>query len=377
MGWQSEFDDIRPYSDSELPSVLRRIRRNRWLISGIRRMRAPKCPDLLKPFAHGIIRLDLWRTLRRFDTIDEFQRKIIVDRVLNYVIKKTTAGLTWSGTDQFTRGGAYLFISNHRDIVLDSAFVNYSLAKSGLDIAEIAFGDNLLTNEFVSDLIRINKSFIVYRNLSIREKAKAAFRLSRYIHQARNHGNSIWMSQREGRAKDGNDLTNPSILKMLFLSARRDGMKFVDFVETYPIVPVSISYEFDPCDRFKARELQRQRTNGSYQKRHSEDLMSMYVGLVGEKGRVHISFGTPLDKPDNIKAAIVDIDRQIFSSYRLWPSNRIAYDAIHPGKKYSGRYTQEEERFFRERFRKETDSVRRVAFEIYAATVVNHLAAGA
>ena len=375
MGWLREFDDIRPYTDSELPRVLRRIRRNRWLISGIRRMRVPDCPKILRPFAHAVIRLDLWIRLRRYNSIDDFQRTVVVDRVLHYIVRKTSRGLTWSGTERLGRGKAYLFISNHRDIVLDSALLNYALAKSDLDIAEIAFGDNLLSNEFVSDLIRINKSFIVYRNLPLRAKAKAAIRLSKYIYMTRSHGNSVWIAQREGRAKDGKDSTNPSILKMVYHEARKEGMDFESFVDWLPIIPVAVSYEFDPCDRFKSRELSRTRENGTYNKRKSEDLISIYAGLKGDKGRIHIAFGEPLNKVADIKSAAAAIDRQIAELYRLWPSNFVAYDNRQGKSDYNDRYSPSEEQVFLERFRKETLSVKSIAYEIYSAPVENQLKA--
>jgi 1-acyl-sn-glycerol-3-phosphate acyltransferase len=372
--WRDEFADIRPYSDEELKTVLRRISRNRWLVSGIRRMRMPACPEYLKPFVHRFIEFDLWRILRKVASVDDFQRRIIVEKVLEYLVRKTSDGLTWSGTDRLKRGGAYLFISNHRDIVLDSALLNYALAESDLDIAEIAFGDNLLANDFVSDLIRVNKSFIVRRNLPIREKIRAARNLSKYIRMTRLHGNSVWIAQREGRAKDGNDSTNPSILKMLAFSAKLEGIDFASFVREMPIVPVAVSYEYDPCDRYKARELHRTRKSGAYEKRKSEDLMSMYAGLKGQKGRMHVSFGEPIvcDSGD-VRDAAADIDRQIHCLYRLRPSNYIAYDLLHQSKRFSDRYDEVAVSGFRERLRKESPGVFEIVCEIYAKAVENAL----
>ncbi len=374
--WIHEFDDIRPYTDDELLKVLRRITRNRWLVSGVRRMRLPGCPGFLKPVVNEFIKLDLWRTLRRIDSVDTFQRRIIVDRVLSYIFRKTSDGITWSGMEKLERRGAYLFMSNHRDIVLDSAVLNFALAHSDLDIAEIAFGDNLLANEFVSDLIRVNRSFVVYRNLPVREQAKAAYKLSKYIRLTRSEGNSVWIAQREGRAKDGNDTTNPSIIKMLFMEPRRGGMKFDEFIGQFPIVPVAVSYEFDPCDRFKAREVYRRRESGSYEKRKSEDLISMYTGLKGEKGRIHLSIGDPVRSGGDARSVALEIDAQIHRLYRLWPSNYIAHDLLTGGDTWSDRYSPDELRAFKARFRTESAGVQRVAYEIYANALINQMKAG-
>ena len=376
VDWREEFNDIRPYSDEELHGVLRRLVQNKWLIAGVQKLRIPWCPRVLRPFAHRFIRFDLWRSLRRIGSVDEFQRRIIVDRVLEFVVKKTSNGLSWSGSEHLERGGAYLYMSNHRDIVLDSALLNYSLAHSDLDIAEIAFGDNLLANDFVSDLIRVNKSFIVQRSLPGRERARAAHKLSRYIKLTQQHGNPVWIAQREGRAKDGSDITNPAILKMLYIEARRGGTQFHDFLRQARIVPVSVSYEFDPCDRYKARELLRTRLNGTYEKRKSEDLISMYMGLKGNKGRIHFSFGEPLkcDHCDH-KGAASEIDRRIHSLYRLWPSNYIAYDIFHGTSLFRHKYTDEQVVEFTDRYRKEPEAVGRLVCEIYAKPVSNSIRA--
>ncbi len=369
-----EFDDIRPYTDEELKTVLKRIISNPWLLSGIRKMRFPYCPPFLRPLFRRLIRFDLWRKLRRISTVDEFQRKVIVNQVINYVLKKTSNGITSSGTEHLKRGGAYLYISTHRDIVLDSALINYVLAYRDLDIAEIAFGDNLLQNEFVSDLIRVNKSFIVYRNLPIREKAEAARHLSRYIRYTIGMGNSVWIAQAEGRAKDGNDTTNPSILKMLYLAERESGVAFPEFTHTYNIVPIAVSYEFDPCDVMKARELYKRRKDGYYSKRSSEDLISMYTGLKGGKGRIHVAFDTPIrESYRNPKELAEAVDRRIYGLYRLWPSNFIAYDTLAGHPVYGDWYSQAEREVFLRRFKNENPQVRELALQTYAGPVKNRV----
>ncbi|MBN1686581.1 MAG: 1-acyl-sn-glycerol-3-phosphate acyltransferase [Spirochaetales bacterium] len=372
--YTDDFEDIRPYTDAEMKPVLRRISQNDWLVSGVRSMIFPRCPVALKSLMGKLVQFDLWRRLRRVKTIDQFQRKIIIDRVLEYVIKKTVESVTSSGDENLDPDAPYLYISNHRDIVLDSAFLNYVMARRGKQIAEIAFGDNLLINDFVSDLIRINRSFVVRRNLPIREKAQAALTLSRYISYTIEQGNSVWLAQREGRAKDGNDRTNPTILKMLYLAPRREGLNFNEFLERVNIIPVAVSYEFDPCDVLKARELHRTEKAGGYHKRKHEDLLSMYRGLSGWKGRVHIGFGQRIQgRFAGVTELAAEIDREIHNHYHLWPSNFIAHDQLAGGKAREQTYTMDDVKRFMQRFRRESAEVKSRALQIYANAVANKL----
>ncbi len=367
-----EFEDIRPYNDAELPSVLDRISRNKWLVSGARAIFWPHSPKILHPFIDPIVKSNLRKRLLAMKTVDEFQRKLIVGQVLQKIVEKTTEGLTASGTEHLRRDQSYIYISNHRDITLDSAFINYLLSHADLNIAEIAFGDNLLVNEFVSDLIRINKGIIVRRNLPPREQIKAWYHLSRYIWHTTHQGNSVWIAQREGRAKDGNDETNPAIIKMLYLSQRERGVGFADFVRQVNIVPVSISYELDPCDRMKAWELYRKKKRGFHKKRKNEDLLSMFAGLTGFKGRVHIAFAEPLrgELTDEKEVALA-VDRDIIRLYRQWPSNYIAYDTVNQTTRFRDKYSVKEMMRFLRRFRGLSDPVKTFAFSIYANSVKN------
>ena len=371
---EQEFQDIRPYNDDELRRVLRRISSNDWLISGMRSVLYPGCPDFMKTFVEKLVKFNLWNRLRRIKTIDEFQRKIIIDRVIAYVIKKSMQAISSSGTEFLSSNAPYVYISNHRDIVLDSALINYVMVKKGLRIAEIAFGDNLLINDFISDLIRINRSFIVRRELPLRQRARAALTLSRYVMYTTGRGNSIWISQREGRAKDGDDRTNPSVIKMLYLGPKREKMSFQDYLYSVNIVPVSISYEYDPCDLLKARELYRRDVTGNYRKRKDEDLLSMYAGLKGNKGRVHLSFGSPIrgkySSPEEVAEAI---DTTIHKEYKLWPSNYIAYDTLHGRDDHASWYSKDQADHFLHRFRRESMPVRSIALKIYANAVLNQI----
>ncbi|HUZ18847.1 MAG TPA: 1-acyl-sn-glycerol-3-phosphate acyltransferase [Spirochaetia bacterium] len=372
----SEFDDIRPYNDNELGAVMERLSKNKWLVSGARNVLWPGCPPFLKPLVDIPVRRTVRQRLLSMRTIDEFQRKIILGEVLERIIQKTTDGLTVSGTERLSRDKSYIYISNHRDITLDSAFLNYLLDAAGLKIAEIAFGDNLLVNDFVADLIRINRGIIVKRNLPAREQVKALYHLSRYIWHTTQKGSSVWLAQREGRAKDGNDETNPAIIKMLYLSRREQGESFAQFMKQVNIVPVVISYELDPCDRMKAWELYRKHKRGSHKKRKNEDLVSMFAGLTGYKGRVHFAFADPLDGAyENEKAVAAAIDQEIFRLYRQWPSNYIAYDTVTQTARYRDKYSVKEMIKFLKRFKGLSEPVKSLAYSIYANSVKNQVRA--
>jgi glycerol-3-phosphate O-acyltransferase len=258
--------------------------------------------------------------------------------------------------------------------VLDPALLNYVLAKNGFPIAQIAFGDNLLVNDVVGDLIRLNRSFIVKRNLPPRQQFEESLRLSRYIQHVLEKGESVWIAQRSGRSKDGIDTTNPAVLKMLHFAKRKEKMSFADFVNSVNIVPVSISYEYDPCDRIKAWEVYRKRTRGTHNKRRYEDLVSMLAGLKGFKGRVHYRFSEPIrGNFADEKELAHEIDTRIQAGYNLWATNFIAYDVVHHTDLFEQSYSQFEKQRFFLRFRRLTDKVKQVLLESYANPVVNKM----
>src|SRR5690606_26160054 len=251
----------------------------------------------------------------------------VVEKYLTAMIDSTTTTLTVSGLEQLDPQQAYLFVSNHRDITMDPAFVNWSLYHNDCNTLRIAIGDNLLTKPYVADLMRLNKSFIVNRSdKAPREKLKAAKHLSAYIyHSIVNENHNIWIAQREGRAKDGCDKTNSAVVGMFTLN-RPKSTDFKDYIHTLNIVPVSISYELDPCDSAKDRELFHQRSADGYKKEEHEDVKSIATGITGAKGHVHVAFGSVLrgDYQDN-DDVVEEIDRQILKNYVLHPSNCFAY----------------------------------------------------
>ncbi len=370
-----EFDDIRPYSDEEIPQVLGRLARKKELIKALRSALIPKVPRPFGVLLDEAIRLYLYFKLKNIRTVEQFQRKIVVDTLLHPLVKKTTDGLTYSGLERLAPQEAYLFISNHRDIVLDPALLNFILLNNHYKVSQIGFGDNLLFNDMVADVIRMNRAFIVKRNLPLREQFNESLRLSRYMwHVLQDLGQSAWIAQRPGRAKDGMDVTNPAILKMIYFAHRREKIPFDQFLKSMKIVPVSISYEFDPCDRMKAWEVYRNRTHGGHKKRKYEDLVSIMAGIKGFKGGVHYHFGEPITSgPANEKELAKAIDASIHRGYKLWATNRIAYDVVNHTDLFKDTYSEEEQdRFFR-RFRFLNRQVTNILLEAYANPVVNKM----
>ncbi len=368
-GNTSQFDDIRPYNDSEVPDVMKRLAKNDLLVSSVRMMKWPSCPKFLTGPADAAVRFFLKRKLSGIKTVAAFQENIIADSLLKHIIQNTSDGVTFSGIEKLDRKKSYIFMSNHRDIVMDPALMNYALYLNGFSIPYTTFGDNLLINDAVSDLIRVNKAIIVKRGLAKRDQLLASMHLSEYLNYLKNEGNNFWISQREGRAKDGIDLTNPAIINMFYLSVRKK-ISFSEFAKSCNIVPVAISYEKDPCARLKGWELYRKNKNGVHIKKKNEDLISMAAGLSGDKGRIHLSFGEPLtgdfeDKNDLANA----IDSSIHSLFKLWPGNYIAYEHLFKTRKYSDQFTESQKNRFLSAFRNLKSEVRELVLMIYANPV--------
>ncbi|EAR09077.1 1-acyl-sn-glycerol-3-phosphate acyltransferase [Reinekea blandensis] len=318
------FDDIRPFTDDEVRPVLKATLKDpefakalsAWLAPGLNR----KAPWLIRP----LVRLALTLYVGRVKTIEAFQMKLapFVARLL----KRSVEEFSVHGLERLDKNKAYLFVSNHRDIVMDPAMVNWALHQNGFQTVRIAIGDNLLSRPFSSNLMRLNKSFIVKRSVKgMKAKYKAALELSRYIHFSILEENAnIWIAQREGRAKDGYDRTNPAVIGMFSLS-RPKTRDYSDYINELNIVPVAISYELDPLDVAKARELHAQHTTGEYRKRRNEDMTSIARGMTGWKGRVHLEFGNVLngsfESDDDVAQAI---DEQIHQIYRPFETNEWA-----------------------------------------------------
>jgi hypothetical protein len=369
-----EFEDIRFFNDEEVRGVLGRIVSDRQLIGSIRKLLLPNCPSLIGVRLDSILRTYLKMKLRPIRSIDQFQRRITRDMVLSRVVDGTTDGLTFAGLEHLDRGISYIFVTTHRDIALDAAFLNYVLSNNGFNIPAIACGDNLLVNQLASDIIRVNKSFVVKRRVPPEERQAARHQLSRYISYLQDQRESVWIAQREGRSKDGDDRTNPALIHMLYMAQQERGMSFEEYILSANIVPVAISYEKDPCDVVKAKELSDSAKNED-PGRGEKDLKSLYLGLMRHKGRVRISFGEPLrgDYHDEVEVA-ESIDRTIHRIYKLWPTNYIAYDELTGSVEYITEYSPGEREAFLARFAGETDEIRRQALAMYAQPVINRRA---
>lgn len=317
------YSDIRPYYDDEVPSIIAKLSRDSELCEVIARYKFPRFWWLAKP----IIGLVLRRRLANISTVADVQH--YVANYMEHMLKTTTDGLTVSGLEKLEKQSAYLFISNHRDIALDPAVTNISLHRNGMHTVRIAIGDNLLTKNFVSDLMRINKSFLVRRAISGKALFRALKTLSGYIKHSLETGHSIWIAQREGRAKDGLDATDPTIIKM-FDMARTKGDDFNEFIVSLNMVPLSIAYEWDPCDLMKARELAAVAKGDRYQKAEGEDISSIAQGISGYKGCIHLHFGDVLRGPfDDAEQVAKAVDDSVISHYHLFHSNWLAYRELH------------------------------------------------
>lgn len=321
-----DFDSIRPYRDSETREVLDRLGSDRDFLGLISRFKAPTLTRLTPGLTRFWVSRWLQREFGDAETIDALQARLY--HFVDQLVHKTTTRVTHSGLGQLDRNTAYLFISNHRDIVFDPMVVNYQLVTNGFRTTRIAIGDNLLQNRLFAELMRLNKSFVVKRNMSSPREMRDTYQtLSAFIHHSIEENQSIWIAQREGRAKDGLDITDPAIIKMFHMSQKKTGRSFAESMNGLNIVPVSIAYEYDPCDVPKARELEARARTGSYQKHADEDTNQIMQGLTGYKGHVHVHFGAPItDSPDTAKELAERIDADMHRHYHLHASNLIAHD---------------------------------------------------
>ncbi len=334
----------------------------------------------------------LCAAMRACKTKEEFKSTLAYDAVMT-VAKKTTFSLTISGRSRLPEGKpACTFISNHRDIVLDASFLNVMLYDVGYGMTQVAIGDNLLIRPWIKTFVRLNNSFIVKRGVSVRQMLEVSGTLSAYInHTIKDTKESIWIAQREGRAKDSNDRTQPSVLKMLCMAGEKD---VIGNLKSLNIVPVAISYEFDPCDYLKAQEFQLKRDNPEYHKTQRDDLLSMETGILGQKGRVHFTISKlindqldqldpAMDRNELFAAVASIIDKEIYRHYRFYPNNYIAYDLLNGTRRFSDHYGLKDKKTFEEYLQKQLDKIvipnkdenflRKKILEMYANPLKNFL----
>ncbi len=333
------FDDIRPFNDSEVNHYLKLL------------IEDEEFQHILQFVFKDQTKIEQVKSaLSQIQSVKELQYGIIYQLVNELILKKSTDGLTSSGLENLDKHASYLFISNHRDIILDSAIMNYLIVLEGMNTTEIAIGNNLLIEKWIEYTVKLNRAFVVRRNLPVRELLMASKKLSEYIRRDIIQKNtSVWIAQREGRTKDGHDKTQQALLKMLNLS---NTGKFAEGFKELRIVPLSISYEIEPCGLSKVAELYK-RQNEGFEKTQEDDLRSMGEGLVRPKGRVHFGFGKPvadqidLFDPEESVADQVErlaelIDGQIYSNFQLWPNNYIAEDILNKTSVNTEQYTPEQ-----------------------------------
>lgn len=326
---QDLYADIRPYNDNEVAPAIARLIADDEFIQAILHYRFPHLSGPLGWLLSPMVKFALKRRWAKLNSVHAVQKQVA--SFMDRMIDSTTNKITVSGLENLTAGKAYLFVSNHRDIAMDPALVNWCLHHNGFDTVRIAIGDNLLRKACATELMKLNKSFIVKRGAKgPREMLKNFSQLSAYIKHSLQQQQSVWIAQKEGRAKDGNDETDPAILKMFYMEGKKRGEDFASYMASLNIVPVCLSYEYDPCDIDKINELWQKHTAGSYQKGEFEDIDSIIKGIVGYKGRVHVAFGNPLTsvpaEPEQLAAAI---DQQIWQQYRLFPVNYLAAGQQH------------------------------------------------
>ena len=338
-----KYVDIRPYNDQEAVLALARISKHPVL---------SKISAFLFP---GKDQSELGKLISTIDSVYDFQGRVML-MAIKKILSDTSTTLTHTGIDKLNKEKRYLFISNHRDIMLDSAILQAILFETGLSTSEMAVGDNLITDPFLEDIARVNKMIKVVRNTNPREIYASSVLLSEFIRKrVSNEESSVWIAQRNGRTKDGFDLTEQGLLKMLDMSGNGDFTK--DFSEL-SIVPVSVSYEYEPCDILKARELYISKRQ-KYIKSEGEDLNSILTGIMQYKGGIHFNFcklisdeeiqGCSLmEKNERFKSLGEIMDRKILSTFHLWPNNFIAYDLLYSCSRFSDRYTEIQKQKFQE-----------------------------
>ena len=371
----SQFDSIRPFYDAEVNAAIREIVDDSMLAA-------------MMQFTFPEDQSQSWKErMKHTHSLRDFQINFIYPAVKK-VLEMSSDGLTVGGFDQLEPNTAYLFISNHRDIILDTSLLNACLYENGLVMTTSAIGDNLIKKPFIHILSRLNRNFAIKRGVTGRALLESSLLVSQFIHKSLLRENrSVWTAQREGRTKDGNDLTQKGVLKMLTLAER--GSNTFGFFEKIQVVPVSISYEYDPTDSLKIPELIAKAKEEKYVKGENEDFITLLSGIMGPKKRIHIQVNKLLDEevrqlkkedlPQNEKLSKLSelIDREIWKGYKLWPSNYIAYDLLNQKSQFASLYSQVEKENFEKRLSQKVNPSIPLEVEnflqMYANPVVNQL----
>jgi 1-acyl-sn-glycerol-3-phosphate acyltransferase len=365
----ASYDDIRFFNDAEVVVALKSA------------VRHPMIKELFNYTFPQKTQEEINEIVLNCNSINDFQRDVISVTV-NRVLDETSAGLTTTGFDQLDKDQSYLYISNHRDIVLDTCLINLSLFQYDLIRTASAIGDNLVERPFVNALSKLTRNFIVKRGGTPRETLLSSKKLSQYIeHLLHKVNRSVWIAQRQGRTKDGNDRTEQGVLKMIGLAAGKRPVQ--DYLNSLKIVPVSISYEYDPTDILKVPELLAKEAQEEYIKSENEDFNSILRGALGQKKHIHIHAAAPLHiQQENgtstnqlMQQVVQTLDSTIHKNYKLWPTNYIAYDLLHNTKTHKSLYTDKDLAQFERRLRLRVDSADKAAIKsflsMYATPVIN------
>jgi len=372
MATNSKFDQIRFFHSEEVNDAILSILEND-ILKAIMRFTFPETPD------------NEWKAqLRKVQSIQEFQTNF-VSKSIWQVLAQSSEGFTTSGFDKLDKGTAYLYISNHRDIILDTSLLNITLIEYEMIMTASAIGDNLVKKPFFATLSKLNRNFLVRRGLPLRELLESSKLMSEYIRELLlSENRSVWMAQREGRTKDGNDATHTGVLKMLSMAANKENL--ATYFQKLKIVPLSVSYEYDPTDSLKLPQVLANLKNEVYIKEENEDFKMLLNGLIGQKKHVHLHAAKPLDielaplfethnANAQIKMLAKIIDNEIISNYKLWATNYIAYDMLFQTDKYATFYTSHEKELFKRRLQRKIDAEDAQAVErflgMYANPVVN------
>ena len=371
----SKFDSIRPFYDAEINAAIQDTV-NHPMMKALMNFTFPDVDD------------SVWKEqLRKTHSIRDFQCNFIYHSIKK-VLEKSSEGLSTSGFETLEKNTSYLFISNHRDIILDTSLLNACLFDHGLVMTASAIGDNLVKKAFMNTLAKMNRNFLVQRGLSPRELLQSSKLLAEYIGQLLLRENrSVWIAQREGRTKDGNDATHPGVLKMLAMGSDEENL--MNYFKKIKIVPVSISYEYDPTDALKMPQLMAEANNEVYVKEKNEDFTTLLSGIMGQKKRIHIHVGKVLDTEldsiatefensnKQIQALAQTIDESILKSYKLWPTNYIAFDILNETNEYSHLYSESEKSLFERRLDMRIDNSNPIELQsflaMYANPVVNKM----
>ncbi len=370
----SEFESISPYTDAEAAEALSKLAEYPLLGRVSQQFFPEESPDFLK------------NLLKSIKTIDDFQ-VLVMSKFVRWVLEHTAHNFSYDGISNIDPNKRFLALSNHRDIILDPAITQLVLFNNGIQLAEIAVGDNLIANKTIEYLLRSNRMIKVVRGISARELYLSSQLLSKYIRlNITEQKSSIWLAQRQGRTKNGYDVTEQGLLKMLDMSGSKD---FQQNFEELNITPMSISYEIEPCDILKARELVISRKR-KYVKAEGEDLNSIMSGIMSQKGNIHLNIGKPLTSEEIAAASLCDkndryqmirhaVDLRVIEGYKLWKNNYIAYDIVNHSFKYSDRYDKADAEKFISYMEHQLDTVepevnredlRRIFLDIYANSVV-------